>query len=189
MASEFQTRKLIRRFGLLDADHAGHVEAADYLRIAERLRCAFELPDDDERVTALRDAYQRLWHDVHGDGTAKVTLEEFVTANDKALIAGAATFDATVRPVWEALFALADLDGDGRLDAPELSSLLRAHGLVEPQIDAAVEHLAHHGRGVSREDFGVVCREYFTGEDFDARGNWLFGDPLPLTAGLGPSGA
>lgn len=184
MASEFQTRKLIRRFGLLDADHAGHVELADYLRIADRLRCSFELAADDARVVALKDAYERLWHDVHGEGTAKVTLEDFVAANDKALISGGATFDATVRPVYERLFALSDLDGDGRLDAPELSSLLRAHGLVEPQVETAVAHVAHHGQGISREDFGRVCREYFTGEDFEAAGNWLFGDPRPLTVGL-----
>ncbi|MEV0645302.1 hypothetical protein AB0I28_08550 [Phytomonospora sp. NPDC050363] len=181
MASEFQTRKLIRRFGLLDSYHAGHVEPSDYLRIAERLRCSFELEDGDPRVTTLRGAYERLWHDVHGD-TAKVSLEEFVDANGKA-VTGAA--EATYRPVWESLFALCDQNADGELELPQLRLLLRAHGLVEPQIDAALAHIVPRGPGLSREAFGKVCGEYFAGEDLEAAGNWLFGDPRPLTVGLG----
>ena len=179
MASEFQTRKLIRRFGLLDDDHGGHVELVDYLRIAERLRCAFGLADDDPRVGGLRAAYETLWKAVHAD-RSRVSLEEFVVA----WATGTEDFDGMLGPVWEKVFDLADEDADGRLDVPELRTVLRAHGLPEPQVEAALRHIAPGGNGLSREEFGRLCRDYFAGDDFDAAGNWLFGDPQPLTAGL-----
>ncbi|GLZ76114.1 hypothetical protein Afil01_09210 [Actinorhabdospora filicis] len=183
MASEFQTRKLIRRFGLLDTDHRGRVELADYLRIAERLRCSLELEDGHPGVLRLRKAYERLWGEVLGaDG--ELGLEAFIAAMDEGAVTDPAGFDKAAQEVWERLFDLCDQNGDDEIGLPLVRLLLRAHGLVEPQIDVALGHIVPDGRALSRERFGVLCREFFTGDDREASGNWLFGDPRPLLAGL-----
>lgn len=183
MASEFQTRKLIRRFGLLDTDHRGRVELADYLRIAERLRCSLELDDADPGVVRLREAYRKLWSEVlKGDG--ELDLGSFITAMDAGEVTDPARFDRVAQEVGEGLFDLCDRNGDDEIAVPLVRLLLRAHGLVEPQIDVALKHIAPGGRALTRERFGVLSREFFSGEDLDAAGNWLFGDPRPLLAGL-----
>ena len=185
MITDFQRRKLARRFETLDVNGSGTLRLSDYLRIASRLSQAFGLSADDDRVTALTTAYRRMWWTLMTDGDVngdrRVDPEEFAAAIAKGLIAQPENFDVMLRPTMEAVFDAADVNGDGRMDGAELRAMLGAYGVPEEAMDAAVAHVVPEG-GLDREGFVEANREYYVGDDPAAPGAWLFGDAEALVA-------
>jgi Ca2+-binding EF-hand superfamily protein len=78
----------------------------------------------------------------------------------------------------DAFFALADRDGDGRVNENELIMHFRAWNHTEDQAREAFQRLDRNGDGaISKQDWMTNLEEFYYSEDPEAPGNWLA--PLP----------
>lgn len=177
--SQFQRRKLLRRFDTLDVNGSGYLELGDYLRITSRLSRSFPVAAGDDRVVALVGAYRRMWRELLSqgdtDGDRRVSRDEFVTVMGDGLIDSPGSFDALLRPTIEAVFDICDMDADGRVDADELRRMLHGYGVPESAVDTAVARIAPDGTSLDRVAFVAVMRQFYCGDDPDEPGGSLFG--------------
>lgn len=178
--SQFQRRKLLRRFDTLDVNDSGRLELGDYLRITSRLGRSFPVPAGDDRMVALVAAYRRLWRELLAqgdtDGDRRVDAEEFVTLMGEGLIDDPEGFDTMLLPTITAVFDLCDLDGDGRVDGDELRLLLHGYGVPPVAVASAVGQVIPDGTALDREAFVAVMRQFYCGDDPDQPGARLFGE-------------
>ncbi|ADD39774.1 EF-hand domain-containing protein [Stackebrandtia nassauensis] len=185
VVSEFQRRKLLRRFDTLDVNGSGYLELGDYLRITSRLSRAFPVAARDERVVALVAAYRRLWRELltegDSDGDHRVSRDEFVTLMGRELIDSPDNFDRLLRPTIEAVFDICDVDADGVVDAGELRMMLEGYGVPDSAVDVAVARIAPDGTTLDRDAFVSTMRQYYCGDDPAEPGSWMFGKLAPQT--------
>ena len=168
-----------------DADGDGAIEESDYAIAAARMagRGGFE-PGSAEyeqlHGQLIRGGWELLRQfDSNGDG--QVSIEEALAGFD-GLHADQQRFrEVIVEPAFSS-FDLIDTDHDGAITADEYCSFLVAMSIDEAIARTAFPHLDLDGDGLlSREEFVQLTEEYYTSEDPDAAGGWLYGKP--------PSGA
>ncbi|MEU8438362.1 EF-hand domain-containing protein [Streptomyces sp. NPDC029216] len=171
--------KLDRSFDVFDADRDGRLEKSDVTglsdRLAESLGCA---PD---AVATLRESLADLWDtvfqrmDKNDDGA--VDRQEFRAAFRARIVTDQNRIWERIRNMSNAWTELGDRDGDGMLSRDEYTSLL--HGmfrLPREVFDEAFNGLDVDGDGqLSRVEISSAMKEYYTSEDYSARGNHFFG--------------
>ncbi len=121
-------------FTLFDVDGNGHLEAADFELMANRVvRAAVD--SDDVAKAAMTAAFRRYWTtlaaelDTNHDN--RISFDEYT-----ACVLSPARFDGTVREFAEALAALGDPDGDGLVERPVFMALMTAIGFERAKIAA-----------------------------------------------------
>jgi len=113
-------------FSLLDADGTGHLEAADFELMANRVVLA--APESEEREKrAMTAAFRRYWTtlaaELDTDGDNRISFDEYA-----ACVLSPQRFDSTARDFAEALAALGDPDGDGLVERHVFVALMSAIG-------------------------------------------------------------
>ncbi|MCG8927856.1 EF-hand domain-containing protein [Lentzea sp. CC55] len=180
----FLDRRLSHRFSTYDTDQDGHVQRADFELACTRLTSAFGLDAGDERAQRLHEQLLGVWEhlaamtDVNDDG--QISLAEYKSAFVRGLLGRPEAFDDVYVPYLDALLAVADHDGDGRLGLEEHVRWSQAMMDVS-EADARAVHarLDHDGDGlIGTEDLLAAWRGYYFSEDPDGPGAWLLG-PLP----------
>ncbi|MFJ8695005.1 EF-hand domain-containing protein [Streptomyces roseolilacinus] len=164
-----------RVFDAIDEDSNGVISADDFERIAERLVQAFD--ESSPAAAKVHNTYSKCWQRLaelaDSDSDGQVTRQEF-----EKVFAGARQNDfmRAIDEALEAEFALADTDGDGVLDRDEVSRMLHAYGVSQPDLKQAVRGLDQDGDGrVSREEYRSAMREYYLSDDADAPSTPIFG--------------
>ncbi|GGJ79622.1 calcium-binding protein [Streptomyces camponoticapitis] len=121
-------------FSLLDADGNGYLEAEDFDLMSSRVTAAAHGSGAPAKE-AMRLAFQRYWTtlktelDANRDG--RVSFDEYV-----GCVLSPERFDATIGEFAEALSALGDPDGDGRIERALFTDLMLAIGFSPANIDA-----------------------------------------------------
>ncbi len=94
-------------------------------------------------------AFQRYWEtpeaELDGDGDGRITLEEY-----RACVLAPERFAGTVREFARAPAALGDPDGDGVIERPLFTALMRAVGFAGPNIEALFDAFGPDGGGPDR---------------------------------------
>ncbi|MBP2472118.1 hypothetical protein JOF53_000990 [Crossiella equi] len=175
-------RKIDISFAHLDDNGDGVFEPADALALAWRIVDCAGAPPEDPRAQAVFAALAVFWQ--HIELTMDLNEDSVVTPGEwrhgarSAFHTNPAGFDAGLRPLAEATLALLDRDGDGRVNAEEFSAYHKAFGVSPADSRLAFTRLDRDGSGwLSVAELLGAWREFYTSDDPDAPGNWLYGDP------------
>ncbi|MFI9402491.1 EF-hand domain-containing protein [Nocardia sp. NPDC052316] len=179
--SEFLARKLERRFETFDFDGDGRIERSDFESSARALAAEFGHEPDSPAAQELLRLSLQLWGrlasagDVNIDGS--VDLAEYKEAFAEGLLVTEESFEQGYRPFLEAIMTVADVDGDGKLNAEEY---VRWTGALMhlPADDARENHrrLDTDGDGfVTTDDLLQAIHDYYFDENPEGVGSWLLG--------------
>ncbi|MEU5216578.1 calcium-binding protein [Streptomyces sp. NPDC020807] len=179
-------RKIDVCFGYTDQNRDGVIDSADVLTLAARLIAASGEPYDSPKSIALLRTAEDWWDALRGaldvDGDGRIDPDEYRSGMLRLsrVHQGPPGDDvlAAVRPLW----ALCDRDDDGQVTAEEFGHFQRALGVAPDALATGFTRLDLDGDGtLSVEELATALWEFWTSEDPDAAGNWLFGDAF-LTA-------
>ncbi|GAA2382511.1 EF-hand domain-containing protein [Nonomuraea africana] len=179
MSAELRKRKLDKAFTHIDVNGAGAIERDDLLGLGARLLVGFGESPTSVRGDRLVQSFDRIWTALSAqlgrDGDGAISCQEFHASMTSAFIEGD-RFDPVFRPAASAVAELCDEDGDGRVGPREFRMLLSAFGTAYDDVDEAFDRLDHDRDGtLAVADLVEAAREFYTGDDPHAAGNWLFG--------------
>jgi Ca2+-binding EF-hand superfamily protein len=176
----FLDRKLARRFRTYDSDGDGCIGRADFTQAGERTTKAFGLAHDDPKAVRLHDTLTGLWEQLSSvtdqDHNGQISLEEYQKAFANGLLETPESFEERYVPFLDAVMAIADEDGDGKLTAEE--HVMWTGALMNlSEADARMIHdiLSDDDELMSTQALLDAIREFYFSEDPAASGNWLLG--------------
>ncbi len=175
MLSDVQRANITGMFRGMDATADGLLTRDDAVLRADQM-CAVLAPDDSSpQHHDIQVAYQQLWDelqrfaDVDADGS--VTLDEYLDAMDRGMLADPQYVDKAILVVSHALFHAADVNGDGVIDRGEYVSMYRAIDMTE-LADAAFDNIDRDADGaISHAEFIQALGEVFTSSAPDSLGS------------------
>jgi hypothetical protein len=176
----FLDRKLARRFRTYDADGDGYIGCDDFTSAGLRTTRAFGLCDSEPRAVRFHAALAGLWGQLSSaTGTGhdgRISVDEYKKAFAGGLLETPESFDEGYRPFLDAVMAIADEDGDGKLTVEEH---VRWTGALMnlSAADARMIHdiLSDPDGLLSTQALLEAIREFYFSEDPAAAGNWLLG--------------
>lgn len=184
MASDFQRSKIAGVFDAMDVDKDGYLEEADFQALTARWTAVRGWTPGSEGHTLLTAIMMGWWATLLAasdlDRDDKVTLDEVLLVVDQL----GAMPDA-VTGTADAMFQAIDEDADGEISAAEYRRLIETWNGGETDTDAIFPLLDLDGDGrISREEFTELWTEFWTGDDRNAPGSWVFGRfELPMVPG------
>jgi tellurite resistance protein TerC len=170
---------LERRFVVVDTDGNGIWQRDDGQLLTRRLCEAFGHAPDSATGRTLASAQQALFDAMlaHLDANddAQISRDEFVTGVGRD-IADRPGFDAAVGTTARTLIQVADIDGNGVLDAGEYTRLAAAYGARAVQARRAFSRLDQDRNGtLDAAELTTAISQFFASRDPRARGNVAFG--------------
>ncbi|QWF82640.1 Calerythrin [Amycolatopsis sp. CA-230715] len=171
--------RLRKFFDFFDLDRDGDITHDDLLAMAARIAAAFDVPPGSPKDVALTNAFQGFWHELLKsldiDGDRRINDREY----RDGMIAAFATsggFEHGLRQLIKAAVEVADTDGNGTLEPAEFRRLEEAIGNPAEDSEEAFAKLDTDNDGsLTVEELLDAARQFHTGTDLDALGNWLFG--------------
>ncbi|MET9340933.1 EF-hand domain-containing protein [Nonomuraea sp. NPDC003804] len=179
MSTELRKHKLDRAFTHIDVDGRGQIERDDLLGLGARLLVGFgESPTSvvgDRLVRSFDAIWSALTAELGRDNDAWISNAEFHAGMTGAFVEGD-MFEPVFRPAATAVAELCDGDHDGRIGVAEFRVLLSAFGTAYDDVDEAFDRLDRDRDGeLGLAELVEAVRQYYTGDDPHAVGNWLFG--------------
>ncbi|SEL78665.1 EF-hand domain-containing protein [Streptacidiphilus jiangxiensis] len=174
-------RKLDRVYTMLDSDGDGGLVETDVTALADNLGAAFGLPADSPKVRALRASLAELWNaDVRfmdSDGNGVVDRQEFIAGMRRSAADDREAYLDRLDVMVEAWMGICDADDNGLIDQHEFVTMYtRTLGASPTDLVLAFSELDLDGNGtLDREEIRKATEEYYTSDDPQAPGNWLFG--------------
>jgi Ca2+-binding EF-hand superfamily protein len=176
----FLDRKLARRFRTYDSDGDGFIEREDFTQAGLRTTKAFGLAEDDPKAVRFQAMLIGLWERLSSvtghDHNSRISIDEYKKAFANGLLETPESFDAGYVPFLDAVMAIADEDGDGKLTVEE--HILWTGALMNlSEADARMIHdiLSDDDELMSTQALLEAIREFYFSEDHAAAGNWLLG--------------
>jgi benzoyl-CoA 2,3-dioxygenase component B len=164
-----------------DQNGDGTLEPADALALAARIVAFIGEPFGTAKAQNVFKAFETFWAhmsakmDENKDG--KVSPDEWRKGMRGAFVADPNGFNAGFKPLAESVFALCDKDGNGQVSEKEFMAFQHAFGSSEANAKLAFQKLDRDRSGhLSVDELLKAWQEYYTSEDPNAPGNWLFGD-------------
>ncbi|MFI6326450.1 EF-hand domain-containing protein [Nonomuraea sp. NPDC050556] len=175
MVTDLRNRKLDRAFGHMDLDADGTVGREDLLGLGARILVGFGESPTTTTGRKLIDSFDAIWDTLAGDRDGRITAEEFHGRMTAAFIEGD-SFEPVFAPAAQAVAELCDTDGDGQIGPAEFRIMLSAFCTAYDDVDAAFDRLDRDVDGrLSVAELVEATRQYYTGDDPHAAGNWLYG--------------
>lgn len=176
MLTDLQKQKFTRLFHVIDSDHNGLVEWADYERIAQNIAGARGYSPGSSEYEGLMGQYRFGWEQsrpfAEGSG---LTLDRWIEYHD-AILRMPGIYDALVRPSAGMIFDAFDLDGDQKVSLPEWREFFRAYSIDPDEADRCFDKYDLNGDGyVTRSELIDLVGQFYLSSDPDAPGNYLFG--------------
>lgn len=177
MVSDFKKKKLMFLFKIFfDRDSSGSITKKDFEMSVERLAKAKGWAPGDEKYKLAEKTLLEIWEgmlykaDANKDG--EISADEWISLWSES--SKDSPFD------WQAyycksIFRLQDASNDGAIDKEEFVSVHESFGLPKEQSSEAFDKLACGKDKVTWEDFQQRWDEFFTSEDENAPGNYIFG--------------
>lgn len=180
MLTPFQEIKLDRAFSLFDADSDGLIERRDIDLIIDNVAKAAGTDVGSSAYAKIQTGYGKLWMIIaafDADNDGYVTRNEWRTAMDTVLDSES-TYAEIIWGFADQLFALFDTDGNGVVSELEYTLWLTSHHITRNAAIGAFRTLDTNSDGnIDANEMRAIVQEFFYGDDPDAPGNWLFGDP------------
>ncbi|SES01583.1 EF-hand domain pair [Lentzea xinjiangensis] len=176
----FLDRKLARRFRTYDVDGDGFIEREDFTQAGTRTTKAFGLAADDPKAVRFHDMLIGLWDQLSSvtnrEPGGRISLDEYKKAFADGLLETPESFDAGYVPFLDAVMAIADEDGDGKLTCEEHVRWTGAlMNLSEADARGIHDLLSDEDGLLSTHALLEAIREFYFSEDPAKAGNWLLG--------------
>lgn len=173
-----------------DVNGNGVLEKEDSLALAARILDSLGEPKESPKAQKLFQAVENFWNYVQAkidiDQDGKVTPEEWRKGLRQSFVENPQAYKAGFHPVAEATFTICDRDGDGFLQQSELAKFHKAFGCTSANSQLAFEKLDIDGDGkLTISELLRAWEEYYTSNDPDTPGNWLYGDVWDNTVAIG----
>jgi Ca2+-binding EF-hand superfamily protein len=177
--TSLQDLKLDRAFAHLDVDGDGQIERDDVLALGARLLIGFAeaptSPKGKDLVAGLDSLWDALLDELDLGRDGRLTTDDFRDGMAGAFVHGG-RYDPVLGAAVDAVVRLCDTDDDGEVGRPELRALHEAFGLDEGATAVASARLGLDGSGrIATAELSEAAREFYTSDDPEAAGNWLFG--------------
>ncbi|MFD6181869.1 EF-hand domain-containing protein [Streptomyces goshikiensis] len=175
-------QKLTRAFAMLDVDGDGNLREEDLLALSNRLAAAFDLSGEATKIARLREAFAQLWtHDLStmdADRDGQLDRAEFIAGMRKAVANDREGILQRLSVMVDAWMDICDTDGNGLIDEDEFQTMyIKSLGADPSDLKVAFAKLDTDRNGtLGREEIRRATEEYYTSEDPQAPGNWLFGN-------------
>jgi len=182
MISEFQKKKYIHFFNLLDSHKNGYLHVDDFSEIAERIRMGLGYPEgsDKHKFLAEKSAhfFHRLLSSTPHDGNQIITQKEWinylyneiVTANDEEELEEFEEF------IIGFLFDMFDDNHDGYISTDEYVDMFVVYGIdIKYSAKAFLNLDVNKDDRLSRNELIHSFETFLLSDDPEHPGNWIFG--------------
>jgi Ca2+-binding EF-hand superfamily protein len=178
MLTDFQKRKIANLFTVHDLNHDGALERSDYVEYVQRLAAESGAGPGSSKYEELMARFLGFWemlrHTADRNHDGRVTMREWFALFDQLL----STPDSAqqMQPIGEAVFSMLDRNGDGNVTLAEYKWLYTSGGL-DPKLAAdSFRRLdTDHDGKMTLQELTARLFEFFTSNDPDSPGTWLFG--------------
>lgn len=180
MLTPLQTNKLERFFYILDFDRNGIIEKGDFEAIAENLCILWGLKEGENEYEKVLARFRSDWDKFNfyvNDNTGKASWEDWKRFGEKVILGGdKELFSTYVESFTGELFDNFDTDRDGYISLEEFIDLFVAYRIEVRYAAKSFKNLDRSMDGqISRGELIDAVKEFFSSDDPDAPGNWLFG--------------
>lgn len=179
MVSDFRKKKLLHVFHtFFDTNKSGSIDKNDFDLAIEKVANLRGASSGDAKFKEIQESMLKIWEGLQKRGDAdndgQVSVDEWISMCDEY----AKNPKAPVE--WQSLymkfiFQLEDASSDGSIDSSEFASVYVSFGLNKDEAVAAFQKMSNGKPSVSWNEFQDLWREYFTTEDPNAPGNFIFG--------------
>lgn len=183
--SPFLDKKLARRFKTYDYDGNHYIERTDFEQSAAKLCAEFGHAPDSPARQRLDTLYSQLWERlVTATGSSqdnRISEAEYKQAFVNGLLVTPENFEQLYIPFNQAIIAIIDTNGDGKISLEEDVRWKKAiMNMSEPVIREVFPRIDRDGDGyITADEFLEAARQFYFNDDPQSIGSWLFG---PLDA-------
>jgi Ca2+-binding EF-hand superfamily protein len=179
MVSELRQKKLEKSFGSIDVDADGVIDLLDVTALSQIWCDTYELTPRSEHWRSIHAAGNKMFAGMPGtvdaDGIKRVTARDWVDWADKPDFPE--FVEESAIPYSMAVFAAADADNDGRINAAEMMAAQIKGGMSEAETKSAFSVLDTDGDGyVTFDQYVEAAREFYLSDDPNAPGNHIAGE-------------
>uniref|UniRef100_A0A0B6ZDA5 EF-hand domain-containing protein n=1 Tax=Arion vulgaris TaxID=1028688 RepID=A0A0B6ZDA5_9EUPU len=180
--TEFQRRKIINLFeNFYDTNKDGTIEKADFEETLKKIATLHHWSPSDDSFKREEDRIQKIWAGLQSraDKDGKISKEEWALMWEECVkdIKLGKAFPEWQQEYMEFMFFANDTSDDGFIDRDEYSAIYKLFGFSVDEINFCFDKISEGlpDQKLSKADFENLWREYFTAEDENAKGNYLFG--------------
>ncbi|NP_001037080.1 juvenile hormone diol kinase [Bombyx mori] len=179
MVSEVRKKKLLHVFTVFfDSDKSGVVEKQDFELAAQNIAKLRGWAPGSPAYDILQESMIAIWlglqKQADADGDGKVTQDEWLALWDEYAKDPAAAKDWQ-NLLCKSIFQIQDSSNDGSVDVNEYVTVHESFGLNKEESTEAFKKLAKGKDSISWADFQELWKEYFSSDDPDVPGNYIFG--------------
>lgn len=179
MVSDFRKKKILHVFNtLFDSNKSGSIDKNDLEGIANKVAKVRGFKPGDAKFKEIQESLQTIWNllQQHGDADndGQVSAKEWIEICDDY------AKNPNAPQQWQNacmkfIFDIEDASKDGSIDADEFSTIYASFGLDKVEAVQAFNKLSKGKSSVTWNEFQELWKEYFTSEDPNAAGNFIFG--------------
>ncbi|KAF0314795.1 hypothetical protein GQ607_017973 [Colletotrichum asianum] len=179
--SDFRRKKLLHVFNVFfDVNKSGTIEKKDFEIAVERICKNRGWDESNPKTQETKEILCKVWEGLRSKADLnqddQVTHEEWVNMWDEYAKNPEKALDWQNR-YRDFMFDLEDTSGDGTIDEMEFKNLCVSYGLnADASVAAFNKFTSNNTVEITREVFAKLWIEFFTTEDPNAPGNFIFGE-------------
>lgn len=183
--TEFQRKKIINLFeNLYDTNRDGTIEKEDFDQALKKIASLHNWTPSDPAFQKSQARVDKIWEGLQatadtGEKDGKISKEEWTQMWEECIkdIVQGKTFPVWQQEYMEFMFFANDTSDDGYIDRDEYTTIYKLFGFSSDEVNTCFDKISEGlpENKLSKEDFEALWREYFTAEDENAKGNYLFG--------------
>lgn len=180
MLTEIQKSKLLHYFNVLDYDKNGMLEEDDFLAIGENLSILWGHDYEGEEYRETIETFRQQWIDISGyigQDLEMISKEQWLAFADQTIVNGnPSMYEKYINNLTNEILNNFDTDKDGFISMMEFVDFFVGYRIEVRYSAKAFTKLDINKDGqVSREELSLALKDFFTSDDPNATGNWLFG--------------
>jgi Ca2+-binding EF-hand superfamily protein len=181
MLTELLTKKLTHYFNILDYDSNGILDESDFVGVAENICILRDLEKDSRAYTNVMKSYDYQWAGMSMsvlEGAANsVTLDQWLKYADECIVNGTdEEFYSFISNMTGEIITNFDTDRDGYISLMEYVDLFVGYHIAVRYSAKSFHRLDLNKDGfISKEELVEAIGQFFTSNNPEDPGNWLFG--------------
>ncbi len=176
MLSDLLRQKLTHYFDVLDFNSNGVLERDDFIGVADNLGILWGLDIDTPKLDKLKRAFDKQWVAIKNAVQAQnsITLDQWLDYADSHIVSSKKP-DIVLQWTYNVI-SFFDTDKDGFISMMEYVDFFVGYHIEVRYSAKSFRHLDLNSDGlISKEELAKAITQFFTSDDPDSPGNWLFG--------------